>query len=224
MGKHEIGYARVERDFYPTPHWVVTHGLLPFVSVAGLSIWECAAGEGGMAEPLCTAGAKVFCSDIEDRGYPLDMRLDFTKPLLHPPQRFQGIITNPPFGDHAKLAEAFVETGLERIKRHDGFLALLLPTDFDCGKTRRQWFKDCPLFAIRIILTKRIKWFDHEGDRAPKENHCWYVWDSRWKGPPIILYGPSDQFYQDEKIETAAQHPRQQAIPEVLPGGTAHAR
>jgi hypothetical protein len=195
-----------------------------FVNVAGLNIWECAAGEGGMAEPLRAAGAKVFCSDIEDRGYSLDMRLDFTKPLLHPLQRFQGIITNPPFGDRARLAEAFVETGLERIKRHDGFLALLLPTDFDSGKTRRQWFKDCPLFATRIILTKRIKWFDHEGDKAPKENHAWYVWDSRWKGPPIILYGPSDQFYQAEKIETAAPRPRQQTTPRVLPGGTAHAR
>ena len=24
MGKHETGYARVERDLYPTPHWVVS--------------------------------------------------------------------------------------------------------------------------------------------------------------------------------------------------------
>jgi hypothetical protein len=34
MGKHEIGYARVERDLYPTPAWI-TEALLVHVELAG---------------------------------------------------------------------------------------------------------------------------------------------------------------------------------------------
>src|SRR5262245_344344 len=39
MGKHETGYTRVERDLYPTPHWVVA-ALAEHVDLTGLSVWE----------------------------------------------------------------------------------------------------------------------------------------------------------------------------------------
>jgi hypothetical protein len=70
MGKHETGFARVARDHYPTREVWVTEALLDHVDVAGLKIWEMAAGAGDMAEVLKAAGAWVFCSDIADYGYP----------------------------------------------------------------------------------------------------------------------------------------------------------
>jgi predicted RNA methylase len=106
MGKHETGYPRSKRDFYPTRHPWVTEALLSHINVAGLSVLEQAAGEGHMAEVLKAAGAaSVFCNDIEDRGYPLDQISDYTMAKF--PVRFDASITNPPFGFRAKLAETF---------------------------------------------------------------------------------------------------------------------
>ena len=64
MGKHENGYARVARDFYPTPSWVVD-ALAEHVELRGRRIWEPAAGDGRMARTLALHGARVFSSDIE---------------------------------------------------------------------------------------------------------------------------------------------------------------
>src|SRR6516162_9408958 len=61
MGKHESGYARMERDFYPTPSWV-TAELAGIIDVRGKLIWECACGGGRMSEALKAAGANVFSS------------------------------------------------------------------------------------------------------------------------------------------------------------------
>lgn len=187
MGKHEIGYERVERDFYPTPAWV-TAALAEHVALTGLHVWEPACGTGSMAEALCAAGATVCATDIEDRGYDkIDLILDFTAP---PPRMFyDGICTNPPYGLRNKLAERFIELGLERIP-DDGFLALLLPNDFDSAKSRRHLFADCPSFSAKIVLTRRIVWFEHDQRAAPKENHSWFVWRKSYRLQPVILYGP----------------------------------
>src|SRR5215469_11417907 len=68
MGKHETGYARVERDLYPTPHWVVS-ALAEHIDLRGLTVWEPACGDGRMAEALRLQGcARVYTSDIVDRG------------------------------------------------------------------------------------------------------------------------------------------------------------
>jgi hypothetical protein len=175
MGKHENTYARVERDFYPTPPWA-TATLGEHIELHGKHVWECACGDGRMAEALKTAGARVYATDIVDRGYGesngvLDFLADQTPQLS-----FDGIVTNPPFGLRGKLAAAFIATGLRRIG-DDGFLALLLPVDFDSAKTRAAFFADCPQFVGKIVLTRRIKWFQHptKPNRHPKENSAWFL-------------------------------------------------
>jgi hypothetical protein len=194
MGKHETGYVRSERDFYPTPAWVVTHGLLPHVLIDKLHIWEPATGSGRMAEALRAAGARVFCSEaFDDYGYPLDLLHDFTGPLPALGRQFDGIITNPPH----TFAREFIETGLQYLGQHKSFLALLLPTDYDSGKTRAKYFRDCSLFAGRIVLTERITWYKNaQTKNAPKENHAWFIWSSRLdEVQPLTLYGPTREFY-----------------------------
>jgi hypothetical protein len=189
MGKHEIGYARVERDLYPTREPWVTQALLQHFPIRGLSVWEMASGEGHMAEVLKAAGPSgVYCSDIIERGYPLDQTVDFTTAILLN-LSFDAYITNPPFGPRGRLAERFIAVGIERI-RFGGFLALLLPADFDSAARRRKYFAQCPLFAAKIVLTTRIVWFErHDGEReAPKENHSWYLWDRAHTGAPRIIY------------------------------------
>jgi hypothetical protein len=193
MGKHEDGCERADKDSYPTPSWV-TWALIEYIPVAGKRIWELAAGRGDMAEVLAAAGAEVCATDIEARGYAkINRLLDFT--ATAPAElTFSAIITNPPFGARGALATRFAELGLERIGDR-GLMALLLPNDFDCAKTRRHLFGDCPAFAAKITLTKRIVWFERVGSEeraAPKENHSWFVWRRPVIGRPIVLYAPTD--------------------------------
>ena len=210
MGKHETGYQRSPRDFYPTRQAWVTQGLLAHIDVGGLNVLEPAAGEGHMAEVLKAAGAaSVFCNDIEDRGYPLDQISDYTTADF--PKQFDAIITNPPQGGRTSiLFKRFIETGLAYIGERGGTLALLLPTDFDSAKTRGRLFADCPLFAAKIVLMGRIVWFERDdGDHeAPKENHAWYVWRHGHRGPPNILYGREPISPRRRMAEPARPGPR----------------
>jgi hypothetical protein len=191
MGKHETGFARVERDFYPTPAWVV-EALAEHVDLVGMRVREPACGNGQMSEALKAAGASVYSTDIQNYGYAgLDAVVDFVDGP-HPGIRFDGLVTNPPFGARAKLAERFIEVGLQRVT-DCSFMALLLPTDFDSAKTRMNLFAGCPHFAGRIILTKRIVWFENPNKReSPKENTAWFLWSRNViRGrQPIVLYAP----------------------------------
>jgi hypothetical protein len=197
MGKHETGFARVDKDYYRTPSWVID-ALAEHVGIAGSAIWEPAAGDGQMVEALKAAGAaSVWASDIVQRGCSLDGVLDFpTGPA--PDLHLDLIVTNPPFGSRGRLAVAFIETGLRHIVsgRARG-LALLLPTDFDSAASRTGLFRDCACFAAKLVLTKRIVWFQRpDGTReSPKENHCWALWGQPLlraaDRSPIVLYAPN---------------------------------
>ena len=191
MGKHG-SYPRVDGDHYPTPDWAIA-ALAEHVDLAGQLIWEPACGAGRMAEALKAAGATVYCSDVESRGLPLDALIDFTLASTAP-NGFNGtirIISNPAFGRQGKIAERFIEAGL-RLIGGGGFLALLLAADFDSGKTRARFFRDCPLFAGKIVLTRRIVWFANPDPKRerPKENHCWFLWASPFKISKRWLYRP----------------------------------
>jgi hypothetical protein len=94
MGKHETGYARVERDLYPSPHWVAA-ALAEHVDLRGrgLTAWECACGDGRMAEPLRRAGcAHVHTSDIVDCAAEQNEVLDFLSAQM-PPWPKGGLVT-----------------------------------------------------------------------------------------------------------------------------------
>ena len=66
------------------------------------------------------------------------------------------IITNPPY----TLARAFIEHALALTKPHAGIIAMLLRTGYDHAATRQHLFAGCPIFAKKLVLTKRIVWFD----------------------------------------------------------------
>ena len=196
MGKHETSYERMERDLYPSPAWVVA-ALAEHLDLHGLTAWECACGKGDMAGALRLAGCtRVHCSDIANYGAGQDEVLDFlsaqtpTK-LERPPDL---ICTNPPFGQSGKLATAFIEVGLARIRQH-GILALLLPCDFDSAKTRSNYFGDCQDFIGKVVLRRRVVWYPRtDGIReAPKENTAWFLWQYsplQIRRFPVILYAP----------------------------------
>jgi hypothetical protein len=145
-----------------------------------------------MVEALKIIGAaQVYSSDIANYGYPLDETMDFLSAQAPKLPRFDGIVTNPAYGYRNALSVAFIKRGLERIAPA-GFLALLLMHDIDSGGTRTDLFRDNPHFAAKVVLTRRIIWYERtDGKReAPKENHAWFVWTGQHVRRPTIFYAP----------------------------------
>jgi len=170
MSQRDSGYERKERDLYETPAWV-TEALIPHIPGDVLEIWEPACGSGKMVRELERHGFTVHGTDI-DQGF------DFLTDL---PPLSSTIVTNPPY----VLAKEFIKLAIERSE----FVAMLLRTDFDHAKTRSYLFGDCPSFAKKVVLTKRIQWFE-DSKGAPSFNHAWFIWRSDNMGAPTLAYGP----------------------------------
>lgn len=175
MSQRESGYERKERDLYETPEWV-TWALLPHVPKRIASVWEPAAGSGKMVKALGEHDfAIIKSSDIETG-----------KDFLEVPDTLsQAIITNPPY----VKAKEFCHHAINLMAPARGFVAMLLRTDFDHAKTRADLFAQCPAFAKKVVLTKRIQWFE-DSTGSPSFNHAWFIWDWTHSGPPTLAYGP----------------------------------
>lgn len=164
-------YSRKENDLYQTEPWA-TEALLRNFHVAGLNVWEPAAGNHLMADVLSDHGCRVWTTDIAAYDRPHHGFFDFLRrEQAHPGFVFDAIITNPPYGKSNRDAVRFCELALERC---NGLVALLLTAKFDFGKTRRHLFADNSRFAAKIALVDRIQWFP--GDTSGTEDHAWYVW------------------------------------------------
>ena len=94
-------YAKNEReqhDFYATDPRAIDD-LLKYETF-NKNIWECAVGQGHLADRLKSYGYNVECTDLIDRGYPGTEIVDF----LTEKYDFDGdIITNPPYKDCSEL-------------------------------------------------------------------------------------------------------------------------
>lgn len=173
-------YARAANDLYQTEPWA-TEALLRHFPVAGMDVWEPAAGNHLMADVLREAGAdRVWTSDVATYDRPHDQTFDFLADPLGP-HYFDAIITNPPYGKGNRDAVRFVEHALLRCypseENAPGLIALLLTAKFDFGKTRLHLTRDNPRFTAKINLVDRIQWFP--GETSGTEDHAWYVWTAR---------------------------------------------
>lgn len=187
MSRRASGERRVERDAYETPEWV-SRLVLPHVPDYVTAVWEPACGSGKMVDVL-TEEHVVYATDITTG-------VDFLKATSRPesttltiPQN--AIITNPPFA----VADRFARKALSFMIPVGGFVALLLPIDFDSAYKRTDLFRDCPFWHKKLVLTERIVWMVTEGkDPRPSENHAWYMWCCRsGLGPPTIEYAVSSE-------------------------------
>lgn len=188
MAPRGASYERAERDLYPTPAWV-TEALLAKMRFSNV-IWEPACGNGQMSQVLATTGATVYRSDIHPIGDAEARPMDFlTEPCPWPITA--DIITNPPYGKQCRTADAFIRRSFEHCRKSGRKIAMLLPVDYDSAATRAWAFADCTAFWGKIVLTKRIKWFEMPGvDGNPSANHAWFIWDWSAGQVPRLLYGP----------------------------------
>lgn len=172
MSQRNSGYERKERDCYETPEWV-TAALVPHLPRRPKRVWEPAAGSGKMVHALREAGFVVSGTDIATGQ-------DFLKNAAGA----EAIITNPPY----ELATEFIRHALDATMG-GGFVAMLLRTDFDHAASRSGLFGKCAIFSRKLVLTKRIKWFE-DSKGQPSFNHAWFIWDWKHAGAPTLAYGP----------------------------------
>lgn len=179
MSQRNSGYERKERNLYETPEWVslALHPLIPDHVV----FWEPACASGNISKTLVANHSSDLVTDYGETG--VDFLL--TNKM---PKGCNAIITNPPFG---KDAEKFIRHSLKLLSGNpEGFIAMLLPVDFDSAKTRRDIFTEnhgLLSFAGKLILTKRITWFE-PARASPSANHAWYIWQQSYDFPQIWYY------------------------------------
>jgi hypothetical protein len=169
------GYARQGDDVYQTPEWATQLAVSYLRQQSCRHVWDCANGpDSKMSQTLRGEGFQVTATNN-----------DFLAICSVPHNDIDGIATNPPYGRNGRLARQFIEHAHELVP----VVAMLLRVDFDSGKTRTNLFRDCPAFAGKIVLLDRIEWFTRrKGAPGPSENHAWYVWNRRHRGPPTIGY------------------------------------
>ncbi len=178
MAQRASGYARQPDDRYETPSWCVD-ALAEHVALRGLSVWEPCAASGQLATALeAHTQVGVWRSDLvaqpDATSASRTQAVDFLHARL-PQSDIDAIISNPPWGSQGRLAVAFIEHALKFLRESEvRLVAFLLAVDFDSAATRTALFAYCPEFALKVVLLKRIKWF--EGPSGPSTNHAWYCW------------------------------------------------
>ena len=163
-------------DFFPTPRWA-TYALIENEPFLG-DIWECACGDGAMAEVLAQTGNQVESSDLYNRGYG-EVGVDF----LTTKRRANNIITNPPYNS----AEGFVASGLKLAQNK---FALLLRLAFLEGANRAR-----TIFHVRPpsrvwVFSERITFYMKGAITAGSGTtaYAWFVWDTQHNGPTELAW------------------------------------
>lgn len=176
---NHVEEERQEDDFYATDPKAAR--LLLGLEDFDHNIWECACGEGHLAEAFKERGHNVFATDLIDRGYGMG-GFDFLKCNVH----WDGdIITNPPY----KYAQEFVEHAMELVP--DGAkVAMFLKLQFLEGKARKELFRKYPPKTVYVSSSRLICAKNGDFDKVTSSAvaYCWYVWVKGYKGDTTIKW------------------------------------
>lgn len=200
MAQRKSGYVRQNDELYETPDWPID-ALAEHVQLEGLSIWEPCAASGQLARALERhTNSAVWITDLradpQATTYTRTTGQDFLAATAPPTTEIEAIASNPPYGLGGRTAVAFIGQALTFMRRPKSkirLIAFLLSVDFDSASTRTHLFADCPEFSLKVVLLRRIKWF--EGPSGPSTNHCWMVWQrptSSIVHVPAIAYAPRE--------------------------------
>ena len=154
-----------ELDQYSTPPYA-THALMKREIFEGV-IWECASGEGRMADVIRQYYSDVKISDIL-------MGVNFLTAI----EQVDNIITNPPYN----LAEEFVKQGLAVATKK---LALFLRLNFLESVRRYTLFKNTPLKKV-YVFCKRQTLSACGVTKGGTIAYAWYVWEHGYTGNPTL--------------------------------------
>jgi len=166
---------RAEHDHYITPPCAIYR---LFKKLSFESVWECACGEGCMADAIAHFGKLSFASDKFDYGY--DDVIDF---LTFNGSWSGDIITNPPYC----ACIPFIYKGYSLLEEGRK-LVLFLPLRYLEGSERQRCFRLCPLKYV-FVSVHRIG-CSHSGnvisDSRSGISYAWFIWGKGYSGDVIL--------------------------------------
>ena len=165
-----------EGDFYETP--VEATLALIAENIISNSVWECAAGNGAIADEFRKKAYTVYESDINPNFN--CMLLDFLS--TDDSRTIYSIVTNPPYA----LADKFVIKAIKKSPQ----VAMLLRLNYIAGKRRAHLFEPSAGFRCLMPFKGRLPRMHKPGYEGPKQtsmiDFAWYVWDNSWTEPPYV--------------------------------------
>lgn len=172
MGKRS-DFARVERDFYPTPREAVLP-LVPFLMKEDGHYIEPCAGNGVLTDHISEVDHMVCVGayDIEPRAawvFQRDALAVGWGPALY--------ITNPPWD--RKILHPLIE----RLTENGGRAWLLFDADWIHTRQSAQFMPR----LRKIVSVGRVKWIP-DSKMTGKDNCCWYYFTEP-SDEPTIFYG-----------------------------------
>ena len=161
MGKRSSGFARVERDFYPTPKAAV-EPLLPHLDARTRFVEPCA-GDGRLVVHLEDAGHQCrYACDIEPMAGWVSQRDAFEIQEVES-IKAEMIITNPPWD--RKFLHPFIEHCI-------GLAPTWLLFDADWMHTKQS--ANYMPYCSKIVSVGRVKWIE-DSKMTGKDNCAWYL-------------------------------------------------
>lgn len=160
---------REENDFYATEPSAIDDLLK--VESFNKNIWECAVGQGHLAEKLKQHGYTVECTDLIDRGYPNTEIVDFLKEKYE----FDGdIITNPPY----KYCTEFILNALDSIKDGHKVAMFLKLQTLEGQKRYEELYSKYPPKTVYVYSKRKNCAKNGEFEKYPSSAVCyaWFVW------------------------------------------------
>jgi hypothetical protein len=178
-GFHNLSkHNRDSVDFYATDP-IALEKLLQYEQFS--NVWECACGNGHLAEVLKKHNILGKSSDLYIRDYPCE-QIDFLKFN----DKWNGdIITNPPY----KWATQFVYKALE-IVNEGNKIAMIFPQRYLSSKSRYKLFTEYPpkvvyAFSGRISCALNGNFNSHSNSAV---DYMWIVWYKGYKDYTILKW------------------------------------
>ena len=192
------GYERNRLDRYWTHPWMTNELFKMVGQYIPQLVWECAAGRGDMSRAIVECGHLCYSTDIDMSEFDTEIGpghensfLDeyevpeYNDGTLMASKSCTAIITNPPYNEPWKgIADDFIRHGLSFFDDGVDFMAMLLRSEFNRGKTRRDMFGSCDHYFGEIVLTTRPRWDYGDPDApekaSPRHNFSWFMWKNDW--------------------------------------------
>ena len=184
-GKRADGKPRQENDYYatePNAVRIFLNKLKQDGVILNKNIWECACGEGHMAEVFKEYNYNVYATDLIDRNYGTS-NVDFLTTCDFP--RDCDIFTNPPF----KLAEEFAYRGNEILDK-DHKINIFVKIQPLEGKKKKKLFELYPPKYIYVYSERQQCSMngDFENFKAKTQAYIWVIWEKDYKGETITRW------------------------------------
>jgi hypothetical protein len=180
---------RKTNDNYPSEPALVSQLLARCPQISG-TVLEPTAGAGRLAEPLKQAGLRVITNDIDKQyNYKTDHNLDATKRELWYTDRYDWVITNPPYESYT--LESIMAFALETTKRGVALLLRLSANEPVIKRGLRGNILMAYADKMRYLITFSAPRPSFTSDgKTDSVTTAWFVWDKEFSWKEVGMRSP----------------------------------